>query len=299
MAKVALSPKASVAAGALFAYLGPRLAQDAKIDLKQVLAPMKGGKSFSESKAAIAAAVRAVVKGKLAQDADIDDVANLLDAVEAVVGAPEEAVPEGLGEANGEMPLPEMPGEEAKDDDPMALLSAKIRDLIAGHVGEDVLAQFDQLVASGAKPAAPEAPEVPAAPAASTQEKEDDEMSKDRKGMDRAGYVTKTAMDEAIRKAQADAAANHRAIRDAERVVRPYVGELAIACDSADDVYRHALKMLGVKVDGIHPSAFRTILEMQPKAGQRQQQHQRIAADSAAAKSFTERHPAAQRIARM
>ena len=72
-------------------------------------------------------------------------------------------------------------------------------------------------------------------------------------------------MDAAIAKAVADTEAtvtarvtrSQREIRDAERKVRPYVGELAIACDSAEAVYRAALTALGLgdKIKDVHASA--------------------------------------------
>ena len=76
--------------------------------------------------------------------------------------------------------------------------------------------------------------------------------------------VSTKAMDAAIR-AGVDATVKRiNGIHEARKIATPFVGELAIACDSAEDVYRAALKVLGVKIEGIHPSALRTILELQP-----------------------------------
>lgn len=94
-----------------------------------------------------------------------------------------------------------------------------------------------------------------------------------------------------------------REVRDAERAVRPWVGELAMAHDSAEAVYGAALKMIGVQdVEKIHPSAYRTILEMQPVPGSRQAQAQQrtqspvMASDEAQSDSFAKRFPNAARI---
>jgi hypothetical protein len=112
--------------------------------------------------------------------------------------------------------------------------------------------------------------------------------------------VSKKAMDAAIASARSEAIAEatkiQRDIRDAERAVRPYVGDLAMAHDSADAVYATALKTLGVKVDGVHPSAFPTILAMQPKAGETKKQAAPVAMDAAGAESFAKRFPEAARI---
>jgi hypothetical protein len=111
--------------------------------------------------------------------------------------------------------------------------------------------------------------------------------------------ITREAMDAAIREAvagaQRSAAQTQREIRDAERAARPYVGEMTVACDSAEDVYRNALKVLRINVDGVHPSAYRTILEMQPKPGANRP---RLATDAlpAGIKSTSERFPGAARV---
>ncbi len=68
---------------------------------------------------------------------------------------------------------------------------------------------------------------------------------------------------------------------------------LALAQDSAEGVYRAALDMLGVNVAAIHPSAYRAILEAQPKPGM---QRSRVAMDSVAMKSFAERYPHAASV---
>jgi hypothetical protein len=80
-------------------------------------------------------------------------------------------------------------------------------------------------------------------------------------------------------------------------VVRPYVGDLnPVAYDSADEIYAAALASLGVKTKGVHPSAYRAMLEMQPRAGQRQQPRA-LATDSGdARKSVIDKFPGAARI---
>ncbi|EOS94715.1 DUF2213 domain-containing protein [Erwinia tracheiphila] len=63
----------------------------------------------------------------------------------------------------------------------------------------------------------------------------------------------KLAMDEAIRREVQRVEARHIALRQAERDVRPVVGDLA--CDSADDVYRTALKQMGCTEHATLPAA--------------------------------------------
>lgn len=301
--QVTLSPRAALAKGALFTYLGPRLAQDAKLDLTPVLAKIQAGKPFAESKAAVIAALKSQTDGKLAQDADIEDVAALMDAVERVVDEPSVVVPEEMNTEGTELIDVDNDGdpEIVKDDEPPETM-AKIREFVAAHVDDETLAQFDELVGAAHEGDAPEVDDV--------IDKEDDDMTRDsgmrRPAMDAAlrarNVVTRPAMDAAIAAAvtgaRAAERAEARAIREAERAVRPYVGELAIACDSADEVYKTALKALNVRdVDKIHPSAYPALLEAQPRGNARRPEP-RFAQDSAAGggKSFAERHPAAARI---
>lgn len=111
----------------------------------------------------------------------------------------------------------------------------------------------------------------------------------------------KAAMDAAIKSSVAAAVASERkvqtAIREAERFVQPWVGNLEVAFDSAADVYAHALKAHGRDVTGVHPSAYRTILEMLPKPGQKVTATPRVAMDSKSAGGFASRYPEAAKIA--
>lgn len=61
-----------------------------------------------------------------------------------------------------------------------------------------------------------------------------------------------------VEKGRKDALAEAAAIRTAEREVTPVTGELAVAFDSAADVYQEGLKALGVDLTGLPRSAFAT-----------------------------------------
>lgn len=296
MPQKVLSSKAAIAAGALYTYLRPRIAMDHKtIDVKSCLLPMRGGRTFKEAKGEIANAVRSVAKGRLAMDADIDDVANLLDAIESVVDEPAASIPEGLGEENGELEMPDVvvkrEDDEARDDDQPELM-AKIREFIKAHVDDDTLAQFDQLIGGGLEPApAPEPEEI---------DDEDDDMTRDNK----------PAMDEKITAAISKERQNQRKIFAAVNHIRPVTGELAamkdMAFDSAEDVYAAGCKHLGVKLDDIHPSAYRALFDARAEANAAKQSRRpsavnggRMAADSAAAdvvKPLSERNPNIRRV---
>lgn len=122
-------------------------------------------------------------------------------------------------------------------------------------------------------------------------DKADDE-EEDKKANDAA---IASAVSKSVASAVAAERAAQAAIREAERFVQPWVGNLEVAFDSADAVYAHALKAHGREVKGIHPSAYRAILEMLPKPGQRNTAP-RMAMDSKSASGFAERFPDAAKI---
>lgn len=127
-----------------------------------------------------------------------------------------------------------------------------------------------------------------------TDGEEDDDKASD------AG-ITKAAMDAAIATSVTSAVANERKnqadIREAERFIRPWLGDLAVAYDSAPDVYKAAIEANGHSVKGVHPSAYRAILEMIPKPGEKQRHASpRLAMDGAKANDFATRFPETTRV---
>jgi uncharacterized protein len=278
-----LSRKGAVAMGALMIALRPKLAMDAQIDL----APLFKGvtsKNFKEKKPAIVEGVTQLTAGKLAQDASINDVAALLDSLDGV--EPAEAAADN-DETAGLPIVGQGPNETTMDAG-----AEGVRQFLTGKLSDADIAKVCSMIDGGG--AADEDPDsdadTNAPPPALDENDKDKEM------------VDKPAMDAAIAKAVADTTAkvtqNQREIRDAERKVRPFVGELAIACDSAEGVYRAALTAMGLgdKIKDVHASALRTILEMQPLPDSRPKAKPSIAMDAAGAKSFAERFPDANRI---
>lgn len=205
---------------------------------------------------AIAHAVATKFKPALAADMELAP-AELVEVIEASAGAVEpEGSPSGAG-----------------DDDNEAILAA----LREAGVPEDKIAA----VAAALSPAGDETPE-----AKPEEEKPD--------------TVNKPAMDEAIRLA-ADcatkrAAANFRAVREAESEVRPLIGDV-MAMDSADEVYRTALEQTGIDLTGVHPSAFRSMVKYAIEQKQTTKTPQ-VAMDAAAASSFAADFPTAGKLKR-
>ena len=255
MPKALTSRKALLVRGALTAIAKPLLAQDAKVDFGNLLADVTA-KNFKDKKAGILAAL----EPKLASDKGKTAVRIALDAMEE-----------------------EMDGAEDEDD-----LEKEEKE----EGGEE----------SGAADENPDADED----SEETKKIEGDKKrAKDKKGARDEGMnmpgvkLTAAAMDRAISTAVSAAVEKVRkdqtALREAEKAVRPYVGEV-VAMDSAEDVYRFALEQIGVNLDGVPAQGFRALLNAMPKPASVQRKPT-LATDSAmGGKSASEMFPALGRI---
>ena len=221
------SRKALMVSGALTALLTPKLAADAKGKVRFAGA-LDGvtAANFSEKRPAILAKVKTLTKGKLAADADLDDVVGLLDALENVTDGEvdddmvETATAAGGGEGDDE----DKPAVDA-DGDKMAELMAFLK----GKLSDEDMAAASKLMGDDADTPAEDNEKPPA--------------------MDAAAIRRETLREAA-------------AIRDAERIVRPIIGELVVAQDSAAAVYKLALDHRKIGTKGVHPSAYRALVEM-------------------------------------
>jgi hypothetical protein len=112
--------------------------------------------------------------------------------------------------------------------------------------------------------------------------------------------ITQDEVNKVVQAAVATERKNSQRMMEAREMVRPWVGDLPMALDSAEKVYRAAATALEIEgAETIHPSALPTLIKMQPKPGtQSQMAHDSrdIAVDSKTAKSFHERFPGSERI---
>ncbi len=237
-----LSKKAVVAKGALLPVLKPILATDSSLDLDKVLEGVKR-KNWLEKKPGIVAAIRP----HLAKDADIDEVIKLLNTLD------NDKSDDDMGE---------------DDDNALEDILTLLRGKISDEDLEKIEAKLKEHMSEEKKiNAADEPPETKGAATNDPKSEKNKEMIADNE----EEKVDKKAMDSAIHAAVAAAEERTmrrmRGIAEAEEVVRPYVGKLAIAADSAEGVYKAALKVLGVKTGELHPSAYRAVLLAQPLPG--------------------------------
>ena len=127
-----------------------------------------------------------------------------------------------------------------------------------------------------------------------------DKKGRDKKAKDAEDpddkKVTAKAMDSALSALKTTLQQTAKATREAERIVQPWVGQLAMDHDSPEDVYRTALGALNVKVDAAwNASVMRAILEAHPKPGARQQVTV-MATDSKTMADYDTMFPDAKRI---
>lgn len=292
----------TVSVQALHTYLKPRLAMDS-VPVASLFKDVPVGPKFKDHKPEIAKRVKAL---KLAQDASIESLGQVLDLIESheIGSGEDESVSEeqhnamaAAAEGNSEIGIPEKVGEEFMEKDKGKTFDENgLRDFLAGKgMGED-----DINTAMGMIPKPNALDEFPPKKEGEEDDEEDGKPAKDAdmKDKDDEKLVSKPAMDAAIKAASDSVRKEMRAIAAAERDVAPFVGALdGMAFDSADAVYKHALELKGIETKDIHPSAFKTILHLQPKAGARPvETGGGLGMDAASVKGFAERFPEASRI---
>jgi len=254
------SRTALMLSGALAAAIMPRLAQDARIDFGKLVNGVTR-KNYAKTTRDLPARVLRAVSPKLAQDGSLD--------VDDVVGI--------IGALNGAVPASEPDAMPAIDDDGGDMVG-KICAMLEGKVDDETMAAIRAMGGTAAD--------------GYDADMDDADMDDDDDAM--PPPKDKPAMDAAIRKVRADAAADFKALREAERDVFPYVGEV-VAMDSAADVYGFALETLKVDLAGVPKSAYRAVLKALPVPGS---ERPRIAQDAAPAADFGARFPTAAALKR-
>lgn len=285
------SRKAMLVQGVVAGALIPKLAQDAKIDIGPVFAGITRD-NYAKSRATILRGVEKATKGKLAQDMDLADVMPLLDAMVEVEGGSDPDIDDDVtvdsditaGAADPPDPENTNPGgAEDGDDD-----NAKTERLKALGFDEETCAK---IMGAMSPPAADEDPAIK--PGGEVEKTEEDKP------------VTKGAMDAAIKAAVASASqtatqatmARMKSVAAARDAVKPHVGEVDVAMDSAEAIYRMALdaaeieypKTLGL--DGL-----KAMVGMLPAPNSRQPVTPIFAMDAKSVNDLTKRFPGADRI---
>lgn len=225
------SRKAVLVKGALISHLKPRLMAGTTLALDAALAGVTRA-TWRADKPKIAAAVTALATPKLAKDASLGDVSEFLGLLDGPMDEDddEEAMDEEETEAEAEA---EKLKREAKD-----------------KKAKDKKAKDKKAADKKARDAFPDRKD---------DDEDDDEDDKPK--------ADDKAMDAALANFRKSLTAEFHAIAEAREVVRPYIGSVPIAMDSAADVYKLALDHAKVDLTGVDKSAYRAILTNMAKPG--------------------------------
>ena len=283
MSKSNHSRAAAVVKGALLGRL-PKLAMDsAKVD--SLLSGITSA-NFKDRKAAVVLGVKG-----LAQDADVESLTKLLDALEPDAGGEDaETVTErscGVP-ASGvrEFLSKKLNAEDMKAYDKMcsdkSAMDAEEEDKLWVKRGQEARDRLGRDETSEEREKREREESAKAAKDRlgrdETPEEVKEREERDRQGRDRRGArdseaskggtespVTKAAMDSAIatavRAAETATVARMNDTAAAKALVEPLVGKIVIAMDSAEAVYSSTLKSLGIATDGINCAGMKTIIQ--------------------------------------
>lgn len=294
MTKRIMSLKAGVAYGAVRNMLrGVKLAQDAAIDLGPAFAAVKP-KKFTASKGKLVSNIRSALKGKLAQDADlagvIENVAELIEALDI-----DKTVEDSDIDDTGSTDLDD---DTSMDGDNAAIIAY----LKSKGVADDVIAGLPKGEADEVTEDADiegETPEEKAErlkKAALAKDGVEPPDTTGAGGKTKPDFVSKGAMDAALQNVRAETIRQMNAVSDAKEHVRPVVGELKMAFDSAEGVYRQGFKMQGRDVSDIKElSALKAMWDMIP-TGKRAEPA--LAMDSATVADFGKDFPNMSKVKR-
>jgi hypothetical protein len=306
--------------------LGPVLAKDAKIDILPLFRGLTR-ENFKTEKPKILAFVKTV---PLAKDASIKHVTDMLDALEEMGGAggdepvsePQEKAMQAAAAGKSTLGIPEKVGKEfvEKDEEPEpeqpTVDEGPMREYLKGKGMDD--ASIEEAVKLMHPAGATDTEQVPSEEEEEARAKDKaarDKAAKDKAARDRRARggrdepppfegmpKTKAAMDamkkEIAADARQEAVKQMRAVRAAEVKVEPHVGKIAIACDTAADVFKTALGILGVpddKLKTIPAAGFEPMFDLLPKPG-RGAPREEIAQDAKSVDDFNKRFPGAAHI---
>lgn len=280
--KAALLPRRALVATTMLAMaIRPKLAQDAKVDLAPVKAllvdGLKDAKAWKDARPKVVTALEAAAKGKLAQDASLDGMIDMLDKLDTAMPEVAAAEMDDAAAAAAMNPEPVKP-QTAQDTD----LMAKLREFLAGKIGDEDMAAIEAMCA----------------PQAADAEKDEDDKKDDKDDGEKKppfakdkDMVDKKAMDEAVRRgakiAEDAAIARMQACRKAEIEVLPIVGTLpGVVPTQPHEIYKLALDHARIDVEGVPESAFGAMVRMLPRPGDQKAEPKPLAMDASAASAF-------------
>ena len=280
-----LSRQALMLGGALLAHITPKLGQDQKVDVRPLIRGVTY-KNFKTRKSDIIKRVDKLCDGKLASDASLEGIAELLDVLEAHPDAIDDADP---------VAQPEV---ESTDAEPPEFLKKKEGDDEGGPL--PFKGKPETGAADDEEEEEEEEKKKKKPPVGDDEDPEHHEVEKGKAVDDKHGDDDKRGMDAAIRAGVAAVRRDMRNVAQAIRSVRSRTGDL-MAFDSAErpaDIFRAAFKHQGMTADIKNlPDEALEPLWNAVMANRGSGKRDQIATDAASKKSFNERFPEAARLA--
>lgn len=270
---VLTSRKALLVSGALRGYLAGRTT--APIALDAALMDVTRA-NWPAAKEGLKATVAKLAKPKLATDANLDDLDAFIDRLDKENdGAAEDDDLEGMDES-----------ERSEE------MEARKKEAENGMSPEDSLKGRDSRRKARDAKRANDANARDAKAAKDKKAKDadpDDEEDKKKEAEDKAKDAK--AMDAAMTKVRADTEsaviARMTAVAVAREDVRPIIGQVSLAMDTAAGIYKLALDHLGIDLTDVPPTAYRAVLKAVPSTKGKPA----IAMDHAAATNLASRFP--------
>ena len=226
------------------------------------------------------AALFTALKPKLAQDATLADFHTLIDSL-----TQEEKSPAEDKEADTDI------DQTDKDTPPANPEGDQTDEALDGEgLSDEEEAQYQALLKRRKPDAAKDEDPAIEPEGAADEDGDKDKDEKDDK-------VAKPAMDAALAAQEKKIVKRMQDAMEAREFVRPHVGNLPFALDSAESVLRAAAVNLGIpSAKTVHESALRDLISF--KVAAKPAQPNRIAQDAAGAKSYAEMFPGADKIGR-
>lgn len=293
------------------AGLNPLLAADKRIEYGPIFTGLNRS-NIAARKPEILTKLTAALKGNtVAQDATIEHVAKMLDHLEHTeepkfdesVNGPQHRAMEAAAHGHSTLDIPQSVGKEFADADKGKTFRDALPEWLRGKgVGEDTIkdcmdwmGEFDEMPDNALDESEEEkkAREEKEAADKAAKDAAEAEGKKGEGAMDtKSKAITQDQLDKAIASAVASERKNAQASMEAREFVRPFVGELPMALDSADKILRAACKAKNIEIDDDMPvSAMRTLIKhcAKPLGAQDQRQRFEIASDAVSSKSSGDR----------
>ena len=262
--KIRITPWGHTVKGALATCIAPRLATDSAVKPGELNALMRGlpaKKTFTDSIPDILSAVDKTFKSRLAKDADLEDLPEILEALKSA--AEEEENEEGedkfkAGDEEGEeLPEGSMDDDNDDDDEKEGHPGVKLMKMLSGYdIPTEDLEQMNGLITALSKGKEGDKMKDEFPP-------KKDAEKRGGKREETPGAVTKEAMDAAFKTHEKQTREKFAALFAAADRVAPILGKVdTLAFDSADGILKLALDRLEVDTKGVHPSAYGRLLDM-------------------------------------